>query len=182
MALDATVAGASANSYLTVAEADALAQADLGPQADRWLHASTTTAAKEKALQRATRELDAYVERLGVGRYSTDQSLLFPRSIDVSGDPEVPFLPTTIRQAAYEQAAFVLSNALALDEAASRRAKGWFSYSNPDGTGGSLAADPLFGRLAPSVQGLLLATFRRTTTVGTVRVRSSFEPTITVGS
>ena len=179
MALDATVAGASANSYLTVEDADALARADLGPQADRWLHPSTTLADKEKALQRATREIDAYVDRLGVAPYSADQALLFPRETDVAGDPLAPFLPRSIKQAAYEQATYVLTNAPALDEAAGRRAKGWFSYSNPDGTGGSLAADPLFGRLAPSVQSLLLATFRRSTTVATVRIRSSFEPTVT---
>ena len=177
MPLDATVAGASADSYLTVADADALANEDLGPQAVGWLAASVPM--KEKALKRATREIDLFIGDLGGLRYAATQRLLFPRAIDVSGTPATPFIHRSIRSATYEQAAYVLANADKLDEAAQRRARGLFAYSNPDGTGGSVAVDPAFGRLSPDVEGLLLSTFKRRVRVGTLRVRSSIEPSVT---
>lgn len=177
MAIDATVAGASANSYLTVAEADALAASDLGPQAERWVAAATTVDLKERALRRATREIDAFLADHPVARYSLTQTLRFPRSTDITGDPATPFLPRTLKDATYEQAAYLVSNAKLLDEAASRRAHGLFSYSNPDGTGGSVSVNPAFGRLSPDVEALLLRSFSRRSSMGSMRIRSSLDPT-----
>lgn len=170
MAIDATVGGASANSYLDVAAADALAADDLGPAAERWLAAAT--ADKEKALKRATREIDGWIAERGSAPWSATQALLFPRVGDVDAS-DVPFIHRNVQQATYEQATYVLDNAAALDEAASRRAKGFFSYTNPDGTGGSLAANPDFGLLAPHVEHLMLEVFRRDVGVGSAPIRSA---------
>jgi hypothetical protein len=137
MTLDATVAGASADSYLTVADAAALAGADMGPEADLWLKATTTTADKEKALKRATSEIDGYV-RSGWPKYSTDQALTFPRSIDTASD--VPFIPADIRRAAYHQAAYVLKNKSVIDRANARHARALSQYSE-DGLSGSVDDD-----------------------------------------
>lgn len=174
MPLDATVAGASANSYLTVAEADVLAADDLGPQADGWVAAAEPL--KEKALKRATREIDAFLPSVGASRYATTQALLFPLKAYVGGVLQSPALPSVVKRATYEQATYVLANAKFLDEAAARRAHGLFSYQNPDGTGGSVSVDPAFGRLSPDVEALLAASFRRRGRVGTTRIRSSLDP------
>jgi hypothetical protein len=139
MVLDATVGGASANSYLTVADADALAAADMGPEADRWAEAGTTVASREIALQRATREIDDYV-RPGFPRHSATQALRFPRAnadVDSDGDP---FIPADIRHACYLQAAFILSNAAAIDRASARHARNQAQYSEP-GTSGTEGQD-----------------------------------------
>lgn len=126
MALDATVAGVSANSYLSIAAADLLAAADTGPEVTAWTAA--TTDQKERALKRATREIDAFL-RSGWLRYGAAQSvafvqaLLFPRAIDVSGSPALPFLPRAVQLATYEQATYVHKNATVLDAAAVRRAQ-----------------------------------------------------------
>lgn len=175
MAIDATVAGAAADSYVTVEAADLLAGDDLGPQAELWLNASTTAATREKALKRATREIDAFLD-LSTARYSTSQALLFPRGSDVSGTPSVPYLPSVVKHATYEQASYLVANVKYLDEAASRRAHGLFSYQNPDGTGGSVSVDPAFGRLSPDVEALLLRSFRRRGRIGSMRIRSSLDP------
>ena len=127
MTLDATPAGANADSYLTVAGADSLAGEDLGPEVTAWLAA--TTASKEAALKRATREIDGYL-RTGVSAYSSTQALRFPRSTDVvSGSPVIP---RAIVLATYQQAIFVLKNATVLAAANTRRARSQASASEPD--------------------------------------------------
>lgn len=135
MALDSTVAGTNADSYLSVADADALAAADLGPEADAWRALSNAMPAdveqKERALKRATREIDAYL-RSGWARYVSGQALLFPRLIDYRGTPAVPFVPTDIQRATYEQATFVLKNKDVLDYARTRRARDVQSASEPN--------------------------------------------------
>lgn len=133
MALDATPAGASANSYLTVAAADTLAGEDLGPEATAWLALNNATPAdlakKEAALKRATREIDAHV-RSGWSRYSTSQVLRFPRSIDVvSGSP---VLPQELQRATYQQAIYLVKNASVIAAANTRRARNLQSASEPD--------------------------------------------------
>jgi hypothetical protein len=155
--IDATVAGASADSYLTVDEADALAIADLGRQARQWLASDLDT--KEAALKRATRDVDDFVDVVP-SRWSYDaatgaplQALLFPRGGDALEG--VPFIPSTVVRATYEQAAYLILNADAIDAAASRRAQGLSNFANPDGTGGTLSTDPHAGRLAPRVERLL---------------------------
>jgi hypothetical protein len=129
MALDATVAGVNANSYLSVSAADAFAAADLGPEVDAWVAA--TTDQKERALKRATREIDGYL-RSGWARYVITQALLFPREVDYSGSPVAAFIPRNIQLACYEQATYVLRNAAVLDNARTRRARDMQSASEPN--------------------------------------------------
>jgi hypothetical protein len=148
MVLDTTIAGSAADSYLSVAEADARATADLGRHAREWLAA--TRDQKEAALRRATRDLDTFVGVVAAPYVST-QSLLFPRSVDVLG---AAFVPEPVAQACYEQAAFLLRNADLIDDAASRRAQGLSSFANPDGTGGSLDTN-YTGDIAPRARKLL---------------------------
>jgi hypothetical protein len=152
MVLDATVAGASANSYLTIAAADALATSDLGRDAETWLAA--TTDQKEAALLRATDEIDGDVGRV-VTRATTGQLLLFPRYEDRAADGTTLILPGRLLRATYLQAAFLLRNAKLLDDAASFRARGLTNFSNPDGTGGQVADDPSFGTMHPRAKALL---------------------------
>jgi hypothetical protein len=152
MAIDATVGGASANSYLTIVAADAFAASDLGTNAKAWLAA--TTDEKEAALLRATFEIDSNIGRV-VNPGSTTQALLFPRAEDLLADGVTWFLPIRLQRAAYLQAAYVLQNATVLDQAASFRARGLSNFSNPDGTGGQLSDDPGFGLLHPRAQALL---------------------------
>jgi hypothetical protein len=169
VAIDATVAGANADSYLTVAEADAFAAVRLGRFAARWLDAGTTTDNKEDALKQATSDVDAFV-RVGP-RFSTTQALIFPREIDELND--VPFLPKRVKEATYEQAAYVLATANLQDDAADRRARGLFSFSE-DNLGGTVAVDPNFGRLAPRAEQLLRSVFTtRAAYSGSVPVKSA---------
>lgn len=129
MALDSTVAGAQANSYLSVADANALATDDLGSEAIAWLEA--THEQREKALKRATREIDGYL-RSGWARYSAAQALLFPRAIDYAGTPIAPLIPRNVELACYEQATYVLKNATVIDNAHTRRARDMHSASEPN--------------------------------------------------
>ena len=136
MALDATVGGASANSYATIAEGDAYAASDLGRNRDAWTQA--TIAEKEAALIRATDEIDTAVGRV-VASYSETQALLFPRYTDLIYGTQTPELPNRLAKATWYQAAFLLRNATVLDDAASFRARGLANFANPDGTSGALA-------------------------------------------
>lgn len=120
MALDATVGGTSADSYLTVADADALAADDLGPEAELWRAATTTVEQRERALKRAARDIDGWV-RTGYPRHSATQALRFPRSVDEASG--LPLIPRDVRLAAYHQAAYVLSNASTIDRASTRHAR-----------------------------------------------------------
>jgi hypothetical protein len=129
MSLDATVAGTSANSYIAVATADGFAGDDLGAEAVKWLDAGTVTATKEKALKRATRELDAYL-RTGWPPYSTTQALLFPRAVDVVSSS--PVIPRSIQLACYQQAIYLVANADVLAAANTRRARAMSSASEPN--------------------------------------------------
>jgi hypothetical protein len=83
MALDATVGGALADSYLSVAAADALAEADIGTAAAHWRNPLIPVGDRERALKRATREIEAHVSTSGV-RYSATQRRLYPRAIDAA--------------------------------------------------------------------------------------------------
>lgn len=149
MVLDATVGGVSADSYIDVATADALNANRLGPQATRW--SAATEATKEKALKQATIDIDA---RVSVGLpWDDDQALRFPRAVDVD-ELDAPFILTRIQRATYEQAAYLLSNAELLDDAARRRARGLFSFDE-DNLSGTLSTNPLLGLLAPAAEALL---------------------------
>ena len=76
MALDATVKGSSANSYVTVVEADAYFDTRL--HTDNWDAEVSDSTNKVKALQQATRILDSYVKWLG-WKSDEDQALAWPR-------------------------------------------------------------------------------------------------------
>lgn len=152
MPLDATLAGASANSYLTVAAADVHALDDLGRNRTAWLAA--TVEDREAALIRATEEIDATVGR--VDSYAVvGQRLLFPRSWDVVTGTTTPKLPDRLAKAVYLQASYLIANANLLDDAAARRARGLSNFSNPDGTSGQLSSDSTFGTLHPRVDRML---------------------------
>ena len=176
MAIDATVGGASADSYLTVAAADALAATDFGPEADKWLEATTTTDDRERALKRATREIDGYV-RPGWPRYDTSQALRFPRSIDVASD--VAYIPADIEQATYHQAAYVLLNQRTIDRANARHARALSQYSE-DGLSGSVDEDAV-NLISPRAMHYLAGFQKATPTssgagMSSVRFASGFEP------
>lgn len=152
MAIDATIAGASANSYLTVAAADTLAASDLGLNAKEWLTATVDT--KEAALIRASEEVDDVVGHVAYPATAA-QALLFPRAEDLALDGVTWIIPVRLLRAVYLQAAFLVKNAELLDHAAARRARGLSNFSNPDGTSGQVSDDPSFGAVHPRVMRLL---------------------------
>jgi hypothetical protein len=118
--LDATVAGATADSYLSVADATALATNDYGPERDWWLGAGGED--RELALKRATAEIDDYL-RSGWTRYDRSQALLFPREIDYDSAGS-PFVPVRVGRATYYQAAFLLKNVKVIAAAGIRKMRG----------------------------------------------------------
>lgn len=146
MALDATPAGAASDSYLTVAAADAFAAADLGRHATAWAAASTDQ--KERALKRATRDLDSHIGTV-FAQFDPDtpQALLFPRSRDTDTNGN-PVIPVVLKKATYEQAIFVLAAADVLDDAGTRRARGLSNFAEPN-VSGQHADDPGYGTIAP---------------------------------
>lgn len=151
---DATVAGATATSYLTAVEGDAYAAATLGAEARAWEDA--TLEEKEQALMTATTSVDAF-SRAGSGyavAYDTAQALLYPRDIDITGTPSTPYLLATVKQATFVQAAWLLKNHTLLSEASSHVAAGIFSQSDDDGSW-TAAADPTRGVYAPQMIVLL---------------------------
>lgn len=144
MVLDATVAGSAANSYLTVAAADALAATD-AIHGTAWLAAATPD--KERMLIAATRDCEVFKGNVGA-TYSATQARRFPRVVDVATD--VPFLPQALLQAAYEQAAHLLVNHKHIADAQARRAQGTLSQQDANGAW-TAAIDPRFGRYAPGM-------------------------------
>jgi hypothetical protein len=148
MPLIAVPGSASANSYLSVAEADALAAAlGLGRAATKWTAAASGL--KEKALIRATSEIDAFIATAG-SPWSSAQSLLFPRLVDfavVLGEA-TPFIIENVRKATYEQAVHLLLNADLIDDANTRRARGLIQFSDDDGSGSVVSVRPEFGLMS----------------------------------
>jgi hypothetical protein len=109
----ATVGSASANSYLTVAAADDLANLYLGTLS--W--SSATTDNKGRALIMATRYLD---ELSYVGaRASTTQALLWPRTDAACGEWEFTDseIPQPIKQATFDLAEYLLGDSNVLSGA-----------------------------------------------------------------
>lgn len=150
--LDATIAGASANSYLSVAAADDFAANDLGRAKKTWQAA--TVEDKEAALIRATADIDEAVQTTE-SKAATGQALLFPRSFDVDTDGSTFIIPARLRRATYLQAVYLIDAAELIDDAARRRARGLVNFSNPDGTGGQVAEASTFGLLHPRVERML---------------------------
>lgn len=167
MALDSTVAGASADSYLSVADADAMAAGDLAadPEVALWVHASTTTAQKEQALRQATIHVEDAVESGWTAFAPAAQAssgLTFPRSIDhtLSGSTQVPFIPRGVRRATYLQAKYLLKNARELAMARTRQAQDLGSASE-EGHAYTRSADAGASELTPAASACL-APFVRT--------------------
>ena len=150
MTLDTTPGGSASDSYLSLADALAFANADLGLYADGWI--ASTDAIREKALKRATRDIDRWAGST-TDPYSVDQALTFPRWEDVDANG-LPFIHPRLEEATYQQATYVLHNAEVLDRAATRRARGETSYTEPN-VSGTLADSASYGRLAPEVEALL---------------------------
>lgn len=177
MALDTTVAGASADAYISVAEADAFAAQRVGDPS--WVTAWTalTTTAKENAIRAATIDVDVHVrftEPWSSAAYQpvpppTAQRLAFPRSADYTGTaPGTPYIDRLVQQATFEQAIFRVVTSRLLDDAAKRQARGMFQFDETDGPSGTLSTDPTRGRFSPAATHLL----RSLTGTGSAGVRS----------
>lgn len=177
MAFDSTVAGDSANSYLSVADADALASASVGPFATTWLAVGTTQQAKEQALQQATREVNAYLRSSGIARYSATQALLYPRSVDVLSN--TPFIPDPVRFATFAQAKFLNANAAVIDAAETRRERGIQSGSEPNVTWSLASEASSDDHLCDEAKGYLTGIFAKATTVRSVVVGTGYSYPVT---
>ena len=106
LVLDSTVAGASANSYTSVAEGDAYHEARLFATA--WNGAAT--ADKTAALVWATRLLDAHFEWAG-SKFSLEQALRWPRFGALDRDGELidsNILPPELKNAVSELARLLI--------------------------------------------------------------------------
>lgn len=175
MVLDATVAGAAANSYLTVAEADAFAAGD-PVSGDAWLAALDD--AKERSLIAAAEDVDLYRRAAGV-RYVTTQARLFPRSVDWIGTPPVAFVLPDVKRGQYEQAVYLLRYGALIADSQARRARGLYSFSDDDGSG-TQALSPDFGLYAPKMTERLDrigSSGRARMTLVSVPMTSSYETT-----
>lgn len=162
MTLDATVAGPAANSYLEADEADAFAATD-AVNGEAWLAAAD--GAKDTALMAATNDVDLF-KRSVATRYSAIQALLFPRDIDVDAMDD-PIILADVRRATYEQAVYLIRNAKLIADAASRRARALYSFSDDDGSG-TQALSPSFGLYSPKMVEYL----ERVGSVGRAAVRT----------
>lgn len=106
LVLDATVGGASANSYADEADGDAYHEGRLF--ATDWTGAST--ADKEAALVWATRLLDMHLDWQG-GKYTLTQALRWPRFGALDRDGELidsAILPTSLIEAVSELARLLI--------------------------------------------------------------------------
>lgn len=171
MALDATVAGVSANSYLTVAAADALAAERIGPDYEKWIAADVEE--QEKALISATESIDAWRDWHAVP-YAALQALVFPRVTDLVAD--APTLPARIKLATFEQAVYLMANAKMIADSGARRARGLISFSEGDGSG-TQAVDPTWGLMAPkAVHHISAVPTLRRSSLTSVPMRSAAVP------
>lgn len=145
MTLDATVAGDTANSYLEADEADAFAATD-AVNGEAWLAAEDE--AKDRALMAATNDVDLF-KRSVATRYSATQALLFPRDVDIDSSDD-PIILADIRRATYEQGVYLVRNAKLIADAAARRARALYSFSDDDGSA-TQALSPTFGLYSPKM-------------------------------
>lgn len=114
LTLDATAKGASANSYVTRAEADAYFDGRVN--AAEWTASTVTAATKEQALVAATDRLEQE-QYLGY-KTTTTQRLKWPRT-NVYDDDGTAYAegvsPRPMKEACYEQALALLKDAKLLD-------------------------------------------------------------------
>ena len=157
MVLDPTPGGVDSDAYISLDEAESLAADDMGPEASRWKKPESDDAERERAIKRATVELDAYL-RSSHPPYNPGQALRFPRSdVDVDAQGE-PMIPATLRRATYHQAAYTLLNSKVIDGANARGARGQSQYSDAGASG--TEADPKLNQI--SDRALLFLTGYRT--------------------
>jgi len=108
MALDATIGGASSDSYISVADADTYHGTNLN--VTDWTGA--IAANKEKALKMATRLLDERID--WVGSKNTDaQALRWPRGLVTTPDGyavETTEIPTAVTNATAEFAKYLIAS------------------------------------------------------------------------
>lgn len=102
VAIDATVGGASANSYLSVVDATAILNERLGTAA--WTDAVSDD--KARALIMATKEIDSH--RYSGRKFNSTQALEFPNTAQCEASDEIP---ARVQLACAEQALWVLQNA-----------------------------------------------------------------------
>lgn len=104
--LDATVGGASANSYITVADADAYVNVYVLDEANReaWLDVGADD--KARLLIQATRQLDWYFNWSGDRSFPDQQALDWPRYYVYRDGHQLPTdeIPDEIRHATVEMA------------------------------------------------------------------------------
>lgn len=116
-AIDATVGGATSNSYATAAQADAYHEAHVSGAT--W--AAATDDQKCRALVQATRHLDAYVEWDGYAS-STTQALAWPRTGLYDPNTQAALssaaLPDELIWATAEQARWLLTSDRAAESTA----------------------------------------------------------------
>lgn len=112
MSLAALAGSTVDNSYLTVAEADAIAASMLGTL--KWNDAATDNATKEKALVQATRQLDG-LEWIGSRAVAT-QPLGWPRSGAQCGEKsyDATTIPREVELATFDLAEFLLNDPSAI--------------------------------------------------------------------
>jgi len=108
MALDATIAGASADSYISVADADTYHGTNLN--VTDWTGASNDS--KERSLKMATRLLDERID--WIGSKNTDaQALRWPRAAVTTPDGyaiETTEIPTAVTNATAEFAKYLIAS------------------------------------------------------------------------
>lgn len=129
MDLDATVSGAAANSYLTVAEADELLNAF--PNADKWDEIEDPDD-KARLLLRGTRIIDRYKEWPPGAK--DGQRLVFPCTLD---NPSTA-IPERVKQALLEFVDYVLEGSL--EQLKRLQAEG-VSYTSILGQSASIGTD-----------------------------------------
>jgi hypothetical protein len=107
--LDATVGGASANSYITVADADAYVETFLLSETNREVWADQETDDKSRLLIQATRQLDWYFKWVGE-RTDDEQALGWPRYYAYREDLQLPDneIPYEIKHGTVEMALWLL--------------------------------------------------------------------------
>lgn len=172
MTLVADIASANANSYLSVAEADAYAESDVGRHPAIWLGAKEDD--KEAALITATTYIDGF-RRWRIMPYQVGQRLVFPRITDVVS--AAPYILENVKRACYEQAVYLLKNGQLVDDAHARHAKNLSSFQDDDGSG-TISLSPTRNLMSPEATMFLsaipAARLRGGRTLVSVALRSSF--------
>lgn len=125
MALDATLAGASSNSYITLAEAETFSSQFYNLTA--W--STATSGNQEAALMEACTEIESY--RLRFNPSVSTQALHFPRDVDYDSSG-VYIIPTAIKKAQFLLAVNILETRTMEQKAHELKNAGVTNYSLGD--------------------------------------------------